>query len=423
MNSRPEVYSYPVEYREHLRQNFVCYASEVMQLRALSGSPKVLLGMELDWFPSERPFMEAAVAAYPFDYIIGGIHFLGSWGFDFTQDDWKISPQQCYTRYENYFRTLADMARSGLVDIAAHPDIIKLYSVDVFHQWLAMPESLALISEALTAIRDNGLVMEISSAGLRKPCNEIYPHPAIMKLASDLGVKISFGSDAHCPNTPAYAYSSTTSKLNGRYSEQSYVTPNTGQLLELVNTKLSPYTEVFTLSDLDIMSVNSDGSISSSTGHVEDSRAARPPVKPTTPSKPEEETPTVDENGNPIDPDTGLPVTPDGGTTDPGTGGTTDPGSGTTDPGTGTTPDGGTDPGTGGGTTGPDTGEGTTGTGTDGTTDPGTGTSGTPDGGTPDAGGGTTDSGTGDSQTSGTGDGGGDAAAEEAPDDGFIIVS
>ena len=219
------------------------------------------------------------------------------------------------------------------------------------------------------------------------------------------------------PNRTASCWSRTY------HNYQSYVVPSADELLELVNTKLSPYTEVFTLSDLDIMSVNSDGSISSSTGHVEDSRAARPPVKPTTPSKPEEETPTVDENGNPIDPDTGLPVTPDGGTTDPGTGGTTDPGSGTTDPGTGTTPDGGTDPGTGGGITGPDTGEGTTGTGTDGTTDPGTGTSGTPDGGTPDAGGGTTDSGTGDSQASGTGDGGGDAAAEEAPDDGFIIVS
>ena len=219
------------------------------------------------------------------------------------------------------------------------------------------------------------------------------------------------------PNRTASCWSRTY------HNYQSYVVPSADELLELVNTKLSPYTEVFTLSDLDIMSVNSDGSISSSTGHVEDSRAARPPVKPTTPSKPEEETPTVDENGNPIDPDTGLPVTPDGGTTDLGTGGTTDPGSGTTDPGTGTTPDGGTDPGTGGGTTGPDTGEGTTGTGTDGTTDPGTGTSGTPDGGTPDAGGGTTDSGTGDSQASGTGDGGGDAAAEEAPDDGFIIVS
>ena len=221
------------------------------------------------------------------------------------------------------------------------------------------------------------------------------------------------------PNRTASCWSRTY------HNYQSYVVPDADELLELVNTKLSPYMEVFTLSDLDIMSVNSDGSISSSTGHVEDSRAAQPPVKPTTPSKPEEETPTVDENGNPIDPDTGLPVTPDGGTTDPGTGGTTDPGTGTTDPGTGTTPDGGTtDPGTGGGTTGPDTGEGTTdpGTGTGGITDPGTSTSGTPDGGTPDAGGGTVDSGTGDSQTSGTGDAGGDAAAE-APDDGFIIVS
>ena len=231
------------------------------------------------------------------------------------------------------------------------------------------------------------------------------------------GLKVENVNFVTMPNRTASCWSRTY------HNYQSYVVPSADELLELVNTKLSPYTEVFTLSDLDIMSVNSDGSISSSTGHVEDSRAARPPVKPTTPSKPEEETPTVDENGNPIDPDTGLPVTPDGGTTDPGTGGTTDPGSGTTDPGTGTTPDGGTDPGTGGGTTGPDTGEGTTGTGTDGTTDPGTGTSGTPDGGTPDAGGGTTDSGTGDSQTSGTGDGGGDAAAEEAPDDGFIIVS
>ena len=49
------------------------------------------------------------------------------------------------------------------------------------------------------------------------------------------------------------------------HNHQSYVVPIADELLELVNTKLSPYTEVFTLSDLDIMSVNSDGSVSSST--------------------------------------------------------------------------------------------------------------------------------------------------------------
>ena len=35
---RPEAYSYPVEYREHLRQNFVRYASEVMPSSTL-GEP------------------------------------------------------------------------------------------------------------------------------------------------------------------------------------------------------------------------------------------------------------------------------------------------------------------------------------------------------------------------------------------------
>ena len=197
-------------------------------------------------------------------------------------------------------------------------------------------------------------------------------------------------------------------------SYQSYVVPIADELLDLVNNQLSPFTKVFTLSDLDIMSVNSDGSLSSSTGHVEDSRAAQPPVrpsKPSTPEQPEEETPTVDENGNAIDPDTGLPVTggetTDPGTTDPGTGettpGTTDPGTGETTPGTGAT-----DPGTGEttpGTTDPGTG-GTT----PGTTDPGTG-------GTTDSGAGTSG---GDSQTAGTGDSGGSTAA---PDDGFVIVN
>ena len=91
------------------------------------------------------------------------------------------------------------------------------------------------------------------------------------------------------------------------YGTQGYVMPNAKQLLDLVNNELSPFKEVFTLSDLDIMSVNADGSLSSSTGYVEDKRAAVPPPKP----EPEEEEPAADENGNPIDPETGEPIVTD----------------------------------------------------------------------------------------------------------------
>ena len=105
------------------------------------------------------------------------------------------------------------------------------------------------------------------------------------------------------PNRAKYAYSRSVGNM------QSYVVPNAKELLALVNNELSPFSEVFTMKDLDIMSVNADGSVSSSTGYVEDKKAALPPPSP----EPEEEEPLVDENGNPIDPETGLPIDPETG--------------------------------------------------------------------------------------------------------------
>ena len=203
---RPLSCSYPREYREHLKASFGTYVNDIRALQGQDPDMHLLLGMELDWVPSDRPFMDAAIAAYPFEYVIGGIHFLDGWGFDFTADDWNITPEECAAHYENYFRNLRALAESGLVNIAAHPDIIKLFSISTFRKWLTLPASQTLIAEALTAIRDAGMAMEISSAGLRKPCHEIYPGPEIMRMAADLGLQITFGSDAHNVTEPAFAF-------------------------------------------------------------------------------------------------------------------------------------------------------------------------------------------------------------------------
>ena len=103
----------------------------------------------------------------------------------------------------------------------------------------------------------------------------------------------------------------------------SYVIPKAKDLLDIVNNKLSPFVEEFTLANLDIMSVNSDGSLRSTTGYVEDAKAAVPPVKPSEGETQNE--PLVDEDGNLIDPETGevIPADPETGNTiviDPSTG-------------------------------------------------------------------------------------------------------
>ena len=121
------------------------------------------------------------------------------------------------------------------------------------------------------------------------------------------------------PYKGAAAYSRVYSKQLGKDFYLEYVVPIPGKLLDIVNNQLSPFKEVFTLSDLDIMSVNADGSISSTTGHVEDSKAAVPPTLMGSGKKDEPEKDYItDENGNLIDPDTGEIVSPPE-ETEPGT--------------------------------------------------------------------------------------------------------
>ena len=177
------------------------------------------------------------------------------------------------------------------------------------------------------------------------------------------GLKVEDVNFVTMPNTALYVYSRAYPRW-----PQNYVFPKAQELLNIVNNELSPFVEKFTMSDLDIMSLNSDGSLSSSTGHVEDSKAAvAPPVVvdrysgdilggTSSNSGTETNTGNGSETTDPGTTDPGNSGTVDPGTTDPGNSGTVDPG--TTDPGnSGTVDPGTTDPGN-SGTPDPGTGEG-----------------------------------------------------------------
>jgi len=74
---------------------------------------------------------------------------------------------------------------------------------------------------------------------------------------------------------------------------QSYVLADGEGIVELVNAHFNPYEKEIELTDLDIMSVNADGSLSSSRGEVKDEKAAVAPVIPSkepTPTKEPEST-------------------------------------------------------------------------------------------------------------------------------------
>ena len=70
-------------------------------------------------------------------------------------------------------------------------DLIKIF------KFTPKKDIRVLAGGAINAIKKSGIVVELNSAGLRKPANEIYPSDALLEVLADADVPITLSSDAH----------------------------------------------------------------------------------------------------------------------------------------------------------------------------------------------------------------------------------
>jgi len=170
------------------------------------------LGLEVDFVPGREDRTQSLIERCELDYVVGSVHFLGDLAVDFDRFDiWAAgrSPEDVWRRY---FETLAEAARSGLFDILAHPDLVKMWG----DGRPSPPGDLRRYYEpALEAIAESGIAVEVSTAGLRKPVGEIYPAPAFLAGALEAGAPIALSSDAHVPEQIGYAYDQALALLEG----------------------------------------------------------------------------------------------------------------------------------------------------------------------------------------------------------------
>jgi histidinol-phosphatase (PHP family) len=172
---------------ERCRYDLDAYVDAILQARG-RGLP-VKLGLEVDYVPGREDETRAILAPYPGDFLLGAVHFIagrGVYGEPRLVD--HVGVEEAWRRY---FETLASAARSGLFDSLSHPDLAKVHGnrVDEFDY-----------TEIADAIADSGVAVEVSTAGLRKPVGELYPHPDFLAVCRERNVPITTGSDAHVPD-------------------------------------------------------------------------------------------------------------------------------------------------------------------------------------------------------------------------------
>lgn len=153
----------------------------------------VKLGLEVDFQPGTEEAVLDLLAGYPWDYLIGSVHWIGAWSFDRFLVTEEFARRGVDVVYSEYFALETQLAASGMVDVLAHADIIKRngYRPDgsIDHLYAGVVEAAVATSTAV----------EISSAGLSRAAAEVYPAPRFLQMFHDAGVPITFASDGHTP--------------------------------------------------------------------------------------------------------------------------------------------------------------------------------------------------------------------------------
>jgi len=149
----------------------------------------VKLALEVDYVPGREEETRALLAPYPWDYLLGSVHFIDGLAVD--GEPRLADALGVDAAWERYFDVLARAAGSGLFDSLSHPDLVKVFG---------QRPSAFEYGEVADRIAEAGVAVEVSTAGLRKPVRELYPHPDFLKACRERDVPVTTGSDAHSPD-------------------------------------------------------------------------------------------------------------------------------------------------------------------------------------------------------------------------------
>ena len=158
----------------------------------------VKLGLEVDYEPGTVDGVVDLIKPYPWDFVIGSVHWVGAWWFLRPTGPAEYARRGVRRAFEEYFDLTAQLAETGMADSIGHVDVIKVAGLipngDLRYLWEPVVEA---------TVR-SGMAVEISSQGLLRAVKEIYPAPGFLDLFHAAGVPITLGSDAHTPDEAAF---------------------------------------------------------------------------------------------------------------------------------------------------------------------------------------------------------------------------
>ena len=185
------------------------YVDRVHELRDRNRDRiSIRLGCEMDIEHDRLDEIRDIIGAYPFDYIIGSIHYLDGWPFDQEQYSNGFELDDLVELYARFFDGIIRAAETGLFDVVGHIDNIKCMGYRPTGAVSANYERVA------AALKNCNLVVEINTSGFDKPCGEQYPSDDFLAVLRSYDIPVTVGSDSHSPGHVGRHYERALSLLD-----------------------------------------------------------------------------------------------------------------------------------------------------------------------------------------------------------------
>ncbi|RPH93321.1 MAG: histidinol-phosphatase HisJ family protein [Calditrichaeota bacterium] len=183
------------------------YVDQVFAARDKYRGITIRFGIEADYLPLYMNYIEDFLLKYPFDFIIGSIHFVDDWDFSNPALKYRLMEFGVERLFIRYYEAAAKAASSGLYDIFGHFDLPKKLG------FAAPAAARPFQEEALLSIQRNGMALDVNTSGLRKEAREIYPSSDLLVRAAQLSIPVILGSDAHHPTEVAADFDAAIAAL------------------------------------------------------------------------------------------------------------------------------------------------------------------------------------------------------------------
>lgn len=156
---------------------------------------KVRKGLEVDFLHGKEKEIWSLLKKIKLDYAIGSVHYLGDYSVDTGPEFYD--GKNIDNLFEIYFEQVIAAAASGLFDIIAHCDLIRIYGFKPSTD----PENLYRNLARNFKIHD--VAFEINTNGRNRPVGDFYPDRKYLRIFREENVPVCVNSDAHMPSRVA----------------------------------------------------------------------------------------------------------------------------------------------------------------------------------------------------------------------------